>query len=192
MMLDCSACGKITNGSCHVEYNGKYIILCSGCYKKTCADCRNGRLDPDNSPGRGYISEILVAKFPGIKTCFDITNNFNYPKYDLLEHEDWGLINAKGSKLHYGDNHKFAINKNKKANFFFCTGYDEFWRHILAVYYIPNDEYINKLARLHINMKWSLEENPYYWFKEDPKPWDELFHTLKLDDCPVLKSRKVT
>ena len=35
---------------------------------------------------------------------------------------------------------------------------------------------------------WENHENPYYWFKQDSK-WDDLFHTIKLEDCPVLKTR---
>lgn len=39
-------------------------------------------------------------------------------------------------------------------------------------------------------MRWFPKKNPYYWFKQDPKPWDDLFHNLKLDNCPVLRPKK--
>lgn len=150
-------------------------------------DCRNKNLDPDSKTGFGYTNEILVAKFLGIKTCFDITGNFNYPKYDLLEHDDWGLINAKGSKLYENGHHQFTTNKNIKPDFFFCIGYDEYRRHVLKVYIVPNDDHISKLHALPILMNGSK----YRWFEEDSKPWDDIFHTLKLENCPVLRPRKM-
>jgi len=176
-------CGKCIN---KYDYNKEHV--------RNKADCRNNDLDPGSSPGFGYMNEVLVAKYLGIKTCFDITGVFNYHGYDLLEHDDWGLINAKGSKLLNECNHRyhtFNINKNKKPDFFFCVGYDEYRKHVLTVYYIPNDDCISQLDKLYINLDWSPEENPYYWLKEDPKPWDNLFHSLKLNNCPVLRPRNI-
>lgn len=57
-------------------------------YYKCKSMCRNRELDPDSAPGFGYVISVLVSKFLGIKTCFDITGDFNYPMHDLMEHED--------------------------------------------------------------------------------------------------------
>ena len=44
-------------------------------------------------------------------------------------------------------------------------------------------------STIRINVNWDQDKDPYYWYKQDPKPWNDLFHTLKLEDCPVLKTR---
>jgi len=168
------------------EYYGRNReCILNYCKNKT--DCRNNNLDPDSNHGIGYITEVLVSKFLEIKTCFDMTGNFCYPGYDLLRNEDWGLINAKESKL-YNENgyecHRFYINKNEEPDFFFCIGYDQDRTHVLSAHYIPNDYYISKLTALSVPMR---GYSKYSWFEEDPKPWDDLFHTLKLEKCVVLR-----
>lgn len=153
------------------------------------ADCRNKNLDPDSAAGKGYITEVLVAKFLGINTCFDITGNFNHKAFDMYEDKNWGIIDAKGSILYNRrDNcyfHYFNTEKNDIPDFFFCVGYDEDMTHVDRTYIIPNEEYINKLYGIYI-----LRDgySKYHIFRENEKPWDDLFHTLKLDNCPVLRN----
>lgn len=162
--------------------------------KKSNADCRNKNLDPDSSAGKGYITEVLVAKFLGIKTCFEITGNFNHKAFDIYEHEDWGRINVKGSSLLYDcDGHlTWFFNKKKSVipDFFFCIGYDKDMKNVESVHIIPNGDDVCNLTYLFIPKdicsKW-------YIFKESEegiKKWNELFHTLKLEDCPVLRQRQ--
>jgi hypothetical protein len=134
----------------------------------------------------------LVKKFLGIEDCFDITENFNYPGYDLIEHEDWGKIDAKGSSLltekrTLGLHHRFSTHKNKKADFFFCIGYDEDRKHVLVVYIIPNDVDISKLDAIYVPYNGSSKYNIYKESEEEIKKWDDVFHTMKLDNCPVLR-----
>jgi hypothetical protein len=154
-------------------------------------------LDPKSESGKEYISEALVAKFLGIKTCFDITGNFCHNGYDVFEHEDWGLVNVKSSSLMPQNNvnnhcryHAFNTRRNSKCDFHFCIGYDEERKHVVAVYIVPNEDYVNKLVSIRapfdIYSKWDVfKENG-----EEVKKWDELFHTMKLDDCPVLRYDK--
>ncbi len=163
---------------------------------KTKTKCRNKQLDPDGTSGIGYITEVLISKFLEIPTCFDITDNFCNPKYDILEHEDWGIIDCKGSSLHNDNSGRnyywsFSIRNNTKPDFFFCIGYDENRKHVLLSYYIPNDVNISKLTTLRINANWTPEEDPYYWFKQDPKLLNDIYHTLSLENCPVLRLRNV-
>lgn len=152
--------------------------------------CRNKNLDPDSSCGFGYISEVLTAKFLGIKTCFDITGNFNHRKFDMYQHEDFGRIDSKGSKLFYYEGCYywiFTTRKNNIPDFFFCIGYNDTRTEVMCVYIIPNENIITNA--IYINKNWNQHKDPYYWYKQDPKPWNDLFHTLKLEDCPVLKTR---
>lgn len=154
--------------------------------------CRNNDVDPDSIQGFGYITEVLVAKFLGIKTCFDMTGNFNYGNFDIYEHEDFGRINVKGSKMYNNRNYyywQFNTKKNKIPDFFFCIGYNDIRTDIESVYIIPNENYVVEFNCIYINKYWDEYEDPYYWFKEDPKPWNDLFHTLELENCPVLKTR---
>ena len=131
----------------------------------------------------------MVKGFLGIDDCFDITGNFCYPEYDMIEHEDWGLIDVKGSSLLIHDGylcHNFGTNKNKKADFFFCIGYDKNRKHVIAIYLIPNEKNISKLGGITVfyngNSKYKESE-------EEVNKWDDLFHSLKLDNCPVLRMR---
>lgn len=152
--------------------------------------CRNKNLDPDSTKGFGYISEVLAAKFLRIRTCFDMTGIFNYRDFDIYQHEDFGRINVKGSKLLYYKGYyywSFNTKKNKIPDFFFCVGYNDTRTEVLCVYIIPNENVPTHTIR--INKNWDQDKDPYYWYKQDPKPWNDLFHTLKLEDCPVLKTR---
>lgn len=158
--------------------------------------CRNKDLDPDSTKGFGYISEVITAKFLGIKTCFDITGNFNHRAFDMYHHEDFGRIDAKASKLYktakccLHDKNcyywEFRIKKNKIPDFFFCIGYNETRTEVICIYIIPNENIITNV--IYINKNWDQHEDPYYWYKQDPKPWNDLFHTIKLEDCPIFRS----
>lgn len=166
-----------------------YIDNIDSIRDKSRRKCRNKGLDPDSTVGFGYMTEVLIAKFLGIKTCFDMTGNFNYREFDIYQHEDFGRIDAKGSKLLYYKGYyywEFHTKKNKTVDFFFCIGYNDTRTEVISVYTIPNE---NIVDNLYINKNWNQHEDPYYWHKQDPKPWDDMFHTLKLEDCPVLKIR---
>ncbi len=165
--------------------------------EKSRQKCRNKGLDPDSPQGFGYMTEVLIAKFLGIMTCFDIynskmlsTGNFHYRDFDIYQHEDFGRIDAKGSKQFYRKGcyyWRFDTKKNKIPDFFFCIGYNDTRTEVLCVYIIPNENILTHV--IHINKNWDQDKDPYYWHKQDPKPWNDLFHTLKLEDCPVLKTR---
>lgn len=189
----CYKCGASGHLVLNKHYNDKECWTGRYVCNKCISDCRNNNLDPDSTTGKGYITEVLVAKFLGIKTCFDITNNFSYPKYDLLECEDFGKINCKGSCIRTHEYRKpfrtFHINKNIEADFFFCIGYDEDMKNVECVYIIPNEDYVCKLTDISISQygrsKWDIFKES----EEEIKKWNELFHTLKLENCPVLRQR---
>lgn len=176
---------------CHNCWN-KYSSNGSNYIIKSERDCRNNNLDPNSEVGFGYITTTLVKKFLKIEDCFDITGNFCYPEYDMIEHEDLGLIDAKGSSLIIINGklcHSFGIQKNKKADFFFCIGFDKDRKHVLAVFIIPNDNDISNKGTITIYYN-GIRGSKYNIFKqseEEVKKWDDTFHTMKLDNCPVLR-----
>ena len=202
---------KLSPGKAYKEYDknrdwtGKWD--CNSCYQKYNpnsyhnklkleADCRNNNLDPYSRPGKGYITATLVKKFLGIEDCFDITGNFNYRGYDMIEHEDWGLIDAKGSSLLSNGQcnyvyHSFNINKNKKADFFFCIGYGMSRKHVLVVLIIPNETNIGKLQTLMVPYDRESKYSEYNENEKEVKKWDDLFHTMKLNSCSVLRNNFV-
>ncbi len=180
------------------------IWICIGCWDKyspnsSCnkrkleTDCRNNNLDPKSTHGIGYITAVLVKKFLGIEDCFDITGNFCYPEFDMIEHKDWGKIDAKGSSLHVQHGillcHSLVIRKNKTADHFFCIGYDKYRKHVIAVYIIPNDEYISELENITIPYGRISKYHKFKESEEEVKKWDDLFHTMRLDNCPVLRKK---
>lgn len=185
---------------------GKWLLIwdCNNCYQKYDpnsnnsktkqeADCRNGNLDPNSNTGIGYVAAVLIKKYLEVEDCFELTDNFNYPEYDMIEHKDWGKIDVKGSSLLTENGylcHSFCTNKNKTADFFFCVGFDKDRKRVLAVFIIPNEEYVSKLDKITVPYNRRSKYNKYKESEEDLKKWDDLFHTMKLDNCPVLRKKK--
>lgn len=165
-------------------------FLCDGCSanmrEKKKAYCRNKNLDPDSPIGIGYITEVLVARFLEIRTCFDMTDNFNHKAFDMYESDNFGKIDVKGSTFNKRyRSWRFHTNRNTCPDFFFCIGYDENRKNVDRVYVIPNDIDISNKMSLTISESYSK----YDVFRYDEKPWNDIFHTMKLDDCPVLQNR---
>lgn len=177
-----------------VRKRRKYYARYNSERQKKKTDCRNNNLDPNSSHGIGYITEVLVAKKLGIKTCFDITGNFNYPGYDTFEHKDWGIINVKGSILRCNNkglsHHHFNINKNAKPDFFFCVGYDKEMKHVTSIHIILNGDDVNTLNGITIRYGNDSIWDVFKESEEEIDKWDALFHTLKLENCHVLRKVK--
>ncbi len=165
----CGGTNRINREYINKSWNGRFI--CSNCR----TDYRNKNLDLNSVLGIGYMTEALVAKFLGIKTCFDMTDKFNHRSFDIYEHDDYGKINVKASSF-IDNGWYFHINRNKKCDFFFCICYDKDRKHIIRVYIFPNEEYISNKTILYIN----IHDIKYDFFREDEKSWDDLFHTLKM------------
>lgn len=200
--LYCKECGNNIKDTYYLDVGNN--IICTSCVKcdvnnyvqKSNRDCRNNNLDPNSSAGKGYITEILVAKFLGIKTCFDIIDNFHHPKYDLLEREDFGKINCKGSRLIVIDHRRgcigwrFNTKKNTIVDFFFCIGYNEDMTNVESVFIIPNEGNVCKLEGIGIIKDGHSKWNKFKESQEEVKKWNDLFHDLRLENCPILRHMK--
>ncbi len=189
------------------DNDGKFIGWdCANCWEKydpnsntniikPKADCRNNNLDPNSNAGIGYITTVLVKKFLGIEDCFDKTDNFNYRGYDMIEHKYWGKIDVKGSSLlhrNYNSNtlwHSFHTVKNNKPNFFFCIGYDKNRKHVIVVYIIPNNEEVKAVQAIGVPLTEYSKWHEFRVSEEEIKKWDDIFHTMKLDNCTILRQK---
>lgn len=164
-------------------WDGSYICA------NGCAKTRIGELDPDSKYATGYITEKLIANFLGIETCSDITGRINQQKgYDLWQ-EDWERIQSKGSRLIINNGisgWQYGIYKNIGCDFFFCIGYDEERRHVESMLIIPNNDDICRLDMLFVP---EFGYSEFDIFEEDIRPWDDLFHTMRLDNCTAFKNR---
>ncbi len=186
----CSAEQSIVNLNIYRDdvgyWDGESYVCRNGCAKT-----RTGNLDPSIAYSTGYITEKLIGKFLGIETCSDRTGKINRQKgYDLW-HEDWERIQSKGATL--GINNgipgwQYGIYKNIVCDFFFCIGYDKERRHVESMHIIPNNEDICKLSGLFIS---ELGYSRFDIFEEEVKPWDDLFHTMRLDNCPAFSHRNI-
>lgn len=206
----CKRCGRNfddVKGFPHkeIDINGNFIGWdCRKCYENHCpnsynnktrlkADIRNKRLDPNSNVGRGYITCVVVKKKLGVKDCYDITGNFNFQGYDLIDSEQYGLVDAKGSLLRERNNskyHLFNTKGNRKANYFICIGYDKDRKNIV-VYIIPNIEDI-QLKQV-IAIPYNSYRSKYYKYRvdeEELKIWNDIYHSIDLEKCPVLRSKK--
>ena len=85
----------------------------------------------------------------------------------------------------------FGIDKNKKVDFFFCIGYDEKRENIISFLIIPNEDNVNKLNSIHVPLNARGKWDVFKESEEEVKKLNDIFHSLKLSDCPILRSEKV-
>lgn len=150
--------------------------VCNSCFQKS--KRRYVEIDKEEA---GYITEVLVARCLGLQTNVEKNGCFSYDKYDLYDNE-YGYIDVKSSRLRKLDDldgygWMFFVKKNIFPDFYFCIGYDRYLKHVKVVYIIPNEHFISSQDILYI------KENDveFSMYKEDEKPWDDLFHELGLD-----------
>lgn len=160
------------------------------------SDFRNNNLDPKSSIGKRYITETVIKNYLGIKTCFDITGNITKKGkgYNMVDTEEWGLICVKMSTLTKNGEAKgwhFGTEKNKKVDFFFCVGYDEKRENIMSFLIVPNEDCVSMLDGLWIPLNTTCKWDAFREGEKEIKKLNDIFHSLKLEDCPILRSGKV-
>ena len=108
----------------------------------------------------------------------------------MIENDDWGIIDVKGSSLSYSGGLLywcFYIGKNTKPDFFFNVGYDEYMKHVEGFYIVPNEDYVSKLGSIWTPYRGNSKWNIFREGEKEVRKLDRPFHTLKLEDCPVLR-----
>lgn len=178
--VDSSQIIKIYNGQ--GLWTGEYV--CDVCSKKLKSKCRNKLLPRDCTIGKRFIAQHIVAKVRKLKTCFEETDNFNH-YFDLCDPE-YSRIKVRVSTLKFN---KWSFNTDGMENcdtvFLICM--DRSWKNVKRVYIIPGRD-------ITISNIYIYDEPPiikpieYNKFRADDVVYNDAYHSMKLEDCPVLKS----
>lgn len=144
------------------------------------------------------MTDFLAAKKLGLQLNTKKTGKL--VNFVDITHPILGNIKVIGSSLDRRSRHNFSIAKFyiDKIDTYIFIGYDKERRHILRVYIVPIDfirKYVDirDLDTMYIKLCVSLShKNKMSIFRQDEKEWDDFFHTLSLNNCPVLRMRNGT
>lgn len=160
--------------------------LCDNCYCKSKTQCRTMCVDPKSNLGMSIISEKIIGDFLGIKSCNEKMNNYSFP-IDMLHHEKYGKIDVKASSLRQDGKSRFNTRRKVDCDHYFLLGFDKNMRIIDVVYIVANDEWIASIPRIEITRN-SVRTSVYDKFLVDPKPYNDIYVNLKMDDLPMLRN----
>lgn len=166
-------------------------FLCNTCESKGYtqqADWRNGRLNPNSEVGKGFIGQQIVAKTFGVDDCNIKMDSFRF-YVDLDKHTKYGICEVKTSSLSQKYNWWQFGEFQKECDNFVFVGMDNNWPWIdvESIHIISWDEIVDKN---HI----SIVKNPspsrgsiYTKFRVDPKPFNDTYHGMDIDNCTILR-----
>lgn len=168
---------------------------CDSCHHKLKRKCRNKDVEKDSRFGKGFRIEQVIAKTLGIKNCNIELDNFNlvFDLYDPIKYKDIQSRSAGPSirkatwkdKEYFYDVWHLPIDLPEYDTFFavcMSKGYD----NIERMYAIPSE-------KLPISVGLTIYKDPNNkpWYEEfiiDEKPYNDIYHSMKIDDCPVIKN----
>lgn len=142
---------------------------------------RNKQLSKDSKLGKGFIGEMIVAKTRGLKSCSMETDVFNH-KSDLSIDPEYGDIQVKLRTPQNGDYKvSFGAEHNFDTLFVLCMSKD--MKNIEKMYAIPEGE-LYGITQITI----CKNGTKYETFRIDEVPYNDVFHNMKLESCPVLEN----
>jgi len=175
----------------------KKNYICRNCYsnenEKRKRLSRNKELPKDTTRGKGFIGEQIWCVTRGVKNCNIEADNFNYP-FDHSPDSVYGIVQTKISslgKLYQYFYWVFAKEpfdvkgelKEKYDNIvLICMDID--WNNVERVYIIPYDV-IFKLKTI------SIPRDGDTWYEQyrvDEKPYNDVYHSMKIENCSVIKN----
>lgn len=192
----CDRCGKdLASRHPMREYDkkGNWIgnWLCTRCYDKEYrpSDFRIGNLDPNSSVGLGYIFQQITCKTRGVKDLNIENDNFHSPIDHSIDPE-YGTIQTKGAiydpkERYWTINWSNEYDKEFDYLIFYCMDKDK--KNIERVYIFPKEEIIK---RPKVTIYKYSKSGWYYPYRVDESPYNDTYHSMKLDDCPILRRNK--
>ncbi len=194
----CYKCGSVQSSRFYVHENvGGYLEWeCNICHRdspyshnsarKSVANWRNKNVDPYSKDGKGFIGEMIVASTLSLKNCNIELDNF-HAKFDVSPHDLYGKIQVKTATLikNKWDFSKFT-NIDFDTVFLVCMDGNIPWKNVERIYAIP--VYI-ATQRTGINIYKTTFENSWHKkFRIDEISYNNTFHNMKLENCPILKA----
>ena len=174
-------------------------ILCPRCVsdmknsRRYLANWRIGNLDPSTPSGKGFIGQQIVAKTYGVDDCNLKMNNFSF-YVDLFGHAEYGFVEVKIRTFDKKHGRWNIVGTYRELNditydTLFAVCMDEYWpwKNVRRVYAIPW-EVISHKTGFDIYQDPPKRADPWYEeFRIDEKPFNDTYHNMKLDNCPVLR-----
>lgn len=171
---------------------------CDSCHHKLKRKCRNKELDKNSRQGKGFKVEQTIAKTLGIKKCNIELDNFNVglDLYDHVKYKDIQCRSVQQSvrksswkgKIYEYDVWHFPIDMPEYDTLFVvCMSKD--YKDIERIYAIPVD-------KLPTSAGFTIYKDPKSpaWYEEhriDEKPFNDIYHSLNIEDCSVIKNDKI-
>lgn len=167
---------------------------CNDCEHKMRRKCRNKLSEKDSNFGKGFIIEQVVSKTLGIYSCNLELDNFNaiFDLYDCNKYKDIQVRSTEPSI-------RKSSWKNKEYTYdvwhiplglpeydtLFAVCMSEDYKNIDRMYIIP-------ICRVPAARGLTIYKDPktspwYEDFRIDEKPYNDIYHSMKIDDCPVIK-----
>lgn len=153
---------------------------------------KTGQLDSNSNTGRGFITEVVVAKALGLENgarC-NCTVNFGF-KYDLFDAGEYQKINVKSSKVkvdkRQSTNHwYFHLNNKYIPDTYILVAYSEDYKDIVHTWIIPADVDIvsGKISFAISNSYKGLSR--VQEFEVDCEIYNQCLHDMSIDNCSVL------
>lgn len=199
----CLRCNKTTEEILRERPTLKKVFwrkgICDPCFHKLKRKCRNKELPKDHRTAKGFRIEMVIGKVLGIKVCSIELDNFNsvFDLYDPIKYKEIQVRSCQyacrktayynGKKYEYYTWH-IPLDLLKEYDTLFAVCMTEGYKDIYRIYIIPVD-------KLPDTQGFDIYKDPkdHMWYEEyrvDEKPYNDMYHSMKIEDCPVIKNDK--
>lgn len=160
------------------------------------AQFRTGKLSRYSTNGIGFVGAQIVAKTLGVDDCNIKMDNFCF-YVDLSKHDIYGIGEVKTATLNKINGcWKFTIENEYfifNTMFLVCMDENEPWKNVERIYAIPKKEIIQHgigitIVKNPLRCTWYDDTKKKY--RIDEKPFDEIYHKMKLKNCTVLNKEE--
>lgn len=184
---------------------------CDPCFHKMGRKCRNKGAEKNSATGKGFRIEQVVGKALEIKNCNLELDNFNAP-LDLYDPVKYKKIQVRSAQLKVVKRswknkdgstrsadyiaYQFSSGFEREYDNFFVVCMSEGYKDIDDVFIIPVDR-LPFAERIYIyienietgkNIKSQYEDCKLDKNGELFNKIRDTFHSMKIDDCPVIKN----
>lgn len=165
--------------------------------RKLATDWRTGNLDPLSTNGKGFIGQQIVAIKYGAEDCNLKMDNFRF-YIDLSKISGYGYSEVKTSSLGIkSGQYMFHTHRPQEYDtlFLVCMDHNEPWKDVNRVYAIPWEVVVNRgkgnIVITRDSSRGTWYDDPKKGYRLDEKPFNDIYHGMKLENCKVLRKRKL-
>jgi hypothetical protein len=194
----CPRCKKTTKEILEDRPNLSKVFwrkgICDPCFHKLKRKCRNKLIEKDSRFGKGFRIEMVISKTLRLKNCNIELDNFNSISdlYDPVKYKDIQVKSVQSSirkaswndKIYEYDVWHFPISLPEYDTYFaVCMSKD--YQDIERIYTIPTEKLPMSagltIYKIPVNRSWHED------YRIDERQYNEIYHSINIDDCPVIK-----